>query len=99
MESDVGDPLLYQVTECPIDGGPVFPLKKPSGKFFFFAPCCGVAWATPPSKSLDEVLTLSDFVTDHVELPARDEVVAAGFDQDTLTEWPYRHWAEDIPIE
>ena len=98
MESTIDQRMLYQVADCPSDYGPVFPLKMRSGEFFFFAPCCGVAWPTPPGHTLDQVLTLSDFAVGYVELPARHEVLAAGFAEDSLTEWLHRYWAEDIPI-
>ena len=95
-----GESLLV-VGECPVApgfGGVVVLTNVATGKVFFFAPCCGVAWRTvPPSHRIDEINSIDDIAPGAVALVSRADLAVLAPGLVVVREEPLADWILDIP--
>jgi len=92
--------LLLVVGECPVarDFGVVVLKSVATGKIFFFAPCCGVAWPTlPPEDRIDEINPIDDIAPGAVALVSRADLAALAPGLVVLREELLADWILDIP--
>ncbi|CAN5919348.1 hypothetical protein BH11MYX4_BH11MYX4_28190 [soil metagenome] len=92
---------LLIVGECPVApgfGGIVVLTSVATGKVFFFAPCCGVAWNTlPRSDRIDEINTLDDIAPGAIALVTRANLATYAPGLAVVREEPLADWILDIP--
>ena len=66
---------LFQAAECPVDLSPMYLLRDArTAAWFFYAPCCGIAFQWPPNGRVDEIVSLQQMGIERVRLPTRAEI-------------------------
>jgi hypothetical protein len=92
--------MIFSIGNCPVCGDfsrVIFARDRRTRRLFVFCGACGVAWLNPADAArLDSVLSCNDVAPDGIELPTKSDIVEAGLDQFTDTEYGDEEWWIDL---